>query len=513
MKRALLLFAVLVCLAGSAFGQAARVDNYALFNNGTFVRVVAGAIVTVCTSAGTGTPCTPLATTYTSVTMVTPTTNTTPGLAAPCAQAPTTNPCTTDANGNFGFWVAPGPTYIVTITGAGLTSTSYTVTSTLTGPGNNVLTGPTAIVATNPGVFTNTNTNHISSLINGLSPLTENSSMGMVPILGGVAVPAGTAAVTNAGVAGFANTLCNSLSRTVCNADGGYFEGRCLANLSACWGINPLCQDVVGLTGHHIICIEVDMNVSGTPTFLKGVYLLGGGSGVIPATATGFEIGTTYTLPNGFVCDRGSCTTGLVLNDALKTNPSASQNAAFISHDGGGVQHTSSISADSSGNLVLQPDTGKVTLPNTNAYSLTTAGGTVDPIMTMDASANVTVQGDPTTKAVFLKSAPSVLNMLLTGTGMCNDTAGAQLCKHKRITTGSIGATTRAEVLLTWGTTFADANYSVACSVEDSTTAAGTQGLTGERVRTHSASQVGYVINNPTGGGVTGTLDCWALHD
>lgn len=487
----------LLCLLCPAFacGQGFQIRDVAQkLVNGNYQPAI-GASVTVCTSAGVGIPCTPTTTIYTDIGLTSPSAN-------PIIVGTSSN---SDLLGNFYFYVSPNTSYVVTITGAGFTGRSLTYQ--LACPTN------VSCAFTSAGVFTNTYTAQISSLINGLSPTTENSSMGMVPILGGVAVPAGATSVTNAGVAGFANTLCNSLSRTVCNADGGYFEGRCLANLSACWGINPLCQDVVGLTGHHIICIEVDMNVSGTPTFLKGVYLLGGGSGVIPATATGFEIGTTYTLPNGFVCDRGSCTTGLVLNDALKTNPSASQNAAFISHDGGGVQHTSSISADSSGNLVLQPDTGKVTLPNTNSYSITTAGGTVDPVLTMDASANVTVQGDPTTKAVFLKSAPSVLNMLLTGTGMCNDSSAAQLCKHKRITTGSIGATTRAEVVLTWGTTFADANYSVACSVEDSTTAAGTQGLTGERVRTHSASQVGYVINNPTAGGVTGTLDCWAVHD
>lgn len=85
--------------------------------------------------------------------------------------------------------------------------------------------------------------------------------------------------------------------------------------------------------------------------------------------------------------------------------------------------------------------------------------------------------------------------------------------QHKRISTGSIGATTRAEVVMTWATTFGDASYTVNCSVEDSTTAAATQGLTLERIRTKSATQVGAVINNPTAGGITGTLDCIADHD
>lgn len=85
--------------------------------------------------------------------------------------------------------------------------------------------------------------------------------------------------------------------------------------------------------------------------------------------------------------------------------------------------------------------------------------------------------------------------------------------EHKRVTTGVIGATTRTEVLLSWTNSFGDTNYTATCNVEDSTTAAGTQGLTFERLRTKSATQVGAVINNPTAGGITGTLDCVGDHD
>lgn len=87
------------------------------------------------------------------------------------------------------------------------------------------------------------------------------------------------------------------------------------------------------------------------------------------------------------------------------------------------------------------------------------------------------------------------------------------LFQHKRITTGSIGGTTRTEVLLTWSNSMADTSYTAQCNVEDSTTAAGAQGLTFERIRTKSATQVGAVINNPTGGAITGTLDCSGWHD
>jgi hypothetical protein len=85
--------------------------------------------------------------------------------------------------------------------------------------------------------------------------------------------------------------------------------------------------------------------------------------------------------------------------------------------------------------------------------------------------------------------------------------------QHARVTTGSIGATTRREVLLKWPNPMTNTNYTVTCIVEDSTTPAGTHGLTFERIRTKTATQAGAVINNPTGGAITGTLDCSADQD
>ena len=83
--------------------------------------------------------------------------------------------------------------------------------------------------------------------------------------------------------------------------------------------------------------------------------------------------------------------------------------------------------------------------------------------------------------------------------------------EHQRSSTG-IAANTRLEVTLSWPVPFADSSYTVVCSVEDSTTAAGTQGLVYERIRTKTASQVGVVVNNPTAGSITGTFDCAAWH-
>jgi hypothetical protein len=85
------------------------VDDIVISNFGGTLHAAGSLTVTVCTSSATGLPCSPKATIYT---------DSTAGTAA-------TNPFTTDANGNYGFWVTPG-IYVVTITGtipAGYTKT------------------------------------------------------------------------------------------------------------------------------------------------------------------------------------------------------------------------------------------------------------------------------------------------------------------------------------------------------------------------------------------------------
>jgi len=85
--------------------------------------------------------------------------------------------------------------------------------------------------------------------------------------------------------------------------------------------------------------------------------------------------------------------------------------------------------------------------------------------------------------------------------------------KHANVTTGSISGTTRAEVTITWGTAFADTSYDPTCSVQDGTSGATAAGLVMERIRQKTASIVTAVVNNPTGGALTGTLYCTGTHN
>src|SRR5436305_5822743 len=116
--KSLILGGALLCLCQGVRSQGVRYDNIVLkpLSVGG-VTAVSGALITVCTSAGTGTPCTPkVANIFSDEALTTPITGT--------GGAGTTN---SDANGNYGFYIAPG-SYVLTITGTGITSSTSKVT-------------------------------------------------------------------------------------------------------------------------------------------------------------------------------------------------------------------------------------------------------------------------------------------------------------------------------------------------------------------------------------------------
>ena len=73
--------------------------------------------------------------------------------------------------------------------------------------------------------------------------------------------------------------------------------------------------------------------------------------------------------------------------------------------------------------------------------------------------------------------------------------------------------TTGCEVTVTWGTAFADANYTPACSILDATAQAETTGLRLAHLRTQSAAAITVDFDNLSGSTVSGTLNCIAVHD
>lgn len=165
------LLGALAVLSPLAYGQGVRVDNPggpATKNVQNFLAPIPGASIQVCTSAGTGTPCTPLV----------PTSPVTLCTDATCTVA-AANPFPADANGNWGAWLLPG-TYKVSITANGATAQLLTVTVPVTPSGNIVFTGQdsfsqqiTSTVSTGTAPFSIASTTVVpnlnSQLLNGLT--------------------------------------------------------------------------------------------------------------------------------------------------------------------------------------------------------------------------------------------------------------------------------------------------------------------------------------------------------
>lgn len=93
-------------LAAAAFGQGVRFDSVGLLDTG---RPANGATVRVCQAGSTGgTGCTPLASIYTNQALT----------------VAKSNPFTSDARGNYNFYVAPG-TYDIVLSGPGITTATF----------------------------------------------------------------------------------------------------------------------------------------------------------------------------------------------------------------------------------------------------------------------------------------------------------------------------------------------------------------------------------------------------
>lgn len=130
--RKLFYLCVLLACPALTWGQGVRVDNPAgpaTRNVQNFLSPIPGASITVCTSAGSGTPCTPVVPTS----PVTLCTDSTCSVAAP-------NPFLADTNGNWGAYLLPG-TYKVSITAPGVTGQLITVTLPPTPGANTTYTG------------------------------------------------------------------------------------------------------------------------------------------------------------------------------------------------------------------------------------------------------------------------------------------------------------------------------------------------------------------------------------
>jgi len=102
--RRFIIVALLLAVPGIVRAQGSRKDDIVL---NRFGQPVAGASITVCTAGATGTPCSPLAGIFSDVALT----------------QPLANPLTSDGQGNYHFYAAPGR-YLIQISGAGAAVTT-----------------------------------------------------------------------------------------------------------------------------------------------------------------------------------------------------------------------------------------------------------------------------------------------------------------------------------------------------------------------------------------------------
>lgn len=215
----------------------------------------------------------------------------------------------------------------------------------------------------------------------------------------------------------------------------------------------------------------VSMNLTGTANNLT----------VPPNSTVAFPIGTQITVKQN-----GTGITTIVEGAGVTITPPA----------GGGL-----VSPGQGQPMVLlKTGTNTWDLYNGNAPSALTK--------TDDTNVTLTLGGSPTLALLAPTSITVGWSGILTTS---RGGTGSSAFKHQRVTTGSITAGTSAVVTLTWTSPFADANYTVTCSVEDSTAA--TASLVVVHIEAKAANTVQVRISNTSAGSLTGTLNCIAVHD
>lgn len=133
--------------------------------------------------------------------------------------------------------------------------------------------------------------------------------------------------------------------------------------------------------------------------------------------------------------------------------------------------------------------------------------GTVGRIVEMDGgAATVTINNN----ATFVAAGPSTLTGETTiGSGGVNNDGGG--FKHKRVTTGSVNAASTALVTVTWGTAFADTNYTATASVFETTTSS--LSISVVHIESVTAAAITVRVINNAAGALTGEVHAFAVHD
>lgn len=387
---------------------------------------------------------------------------------------------------------------------------SPTLSGNLTFSGNVSFTGTKTL--TNAGVFTNTQMNeYTQSLINNCSPQTEfqsvqgGSNFATEGLVGCINFPANGTVYQGNAVAGYANTA-GSQSGTTQNVVAGYFSCRVTGTAGHCWGIDPVLFDVhnVAFTGLKLLN-EFDVQPQNAPSQYSTV------NGLLmnffaPTANTGLADGATFTNAFAFFCSKGqaggiwqacyntsdgSAAVYAVVGSIGLTANSNSQPINFNYRDGTNTVRVQSIFADNSGTFTINPFNGKLVIDAAGAQKLL-----------LDPSNNTAV------RTVTTPDASGVLGVSLN--------SGSSLYQSKRAVTGcttgaAAGNNCGTDITVTWGTAFADANYSVTCTGNAPTNApSGPYVVSGTKLA--ATVHINYFAITAAAASYS-TIDCIAVHD
>jgi hypothetical protein len=243
-----------------------------------------------------------------------------------------------------------------------------------------------ALKLTTPGEFTGSQTKqHSFVAVGGIDMAREFASTCIgckaeEAIAGGIEVPMGAKNAGNNGVGGYCVTHADSRHLGSgppgegANCVGGFFHAHAAANYSAVWGLNPVVNDVSGISGHDMQGMEIDMSSSAAagPAVFDGIVLFMG-SQKFPPAATGYVLYSDgkHPIPVGFALGQNATTTGEELFPGCADTGSetcASQTIDFIgttSH----VQKQSYLYADSLGDQMVNETAPNASLISTGGYS------------------------------------------------------------------------------------------------------------------------------------------------
>jgi hypothetical protein len=203
---------------------------------------------------------------------------------------------------------------------------------------------------------------YLSVFLNGYTEAGNVSTINAIST--GIVVPTGTINNPN-GISTRVYDYCNSFSRSVCDATGGYFVAEAKGTGAGVWGINPIAFDDPGVVGAQIQGGEFDIGISGTPTFVRGIAVIGVNPGTAPVDSIGYEVtkGTaTWQWNRGAQIDDGCCSfAALEIGATAASGVSlASMPLTFARFDSSNVRHVDeTINADSVGNLAVNTTGGQ----------------------------------------------------------------------------------------------------------------------------------------------------------